>query len=185
MKDVNTVRLTGTIFWQKLDDRQSFSILRLGLKTTSGDSCFLTVSNPSTKAYDILKPGNKVVLTAGMIDTWVKEDGSTELQIKANDSGIMFFPKEKALTDFNSVSVVGKIVALEPDGLATVEMVGDRNPKTDKPTIRKAKINIGPEFKDGIVGSRIMLEAKVTSTEVEGKSKLAFKADYDKILILS
>ena len=184
MKDINTVQLSGTIFWSKLDDRQSFSILRIGVKLTSGSSCFLTVSNPSTKAYDALKPGNKVVLTAGYLDLWEKEDGSSELQIKVNDPGICFFSKEKALTDFNSATLVGKVTEYK-DSIATIEMVGERNPKTDKPTVRKAKIDIGDTFGDSIVGSRIMLEAKVTSIEVDGKSRLAIKADYDKILILS
>jgi hypothetical protein len=183
MKDLNQVRLTGTIFWSKLDDRQTYSILRLGIKLLNGNSCFLTVNNPNSKAYDIVKTGNKIVLTGGVIDTWEKEDKTTELLIKTNDAGISFYPKEKALSDFNSVALVGKVIAYSED-TATIEMTGERNPKTDKPTIRKAKIKIGDTFTESIVGSRIMLEGKVTSVDVGGKSKLVIVADYDKINIL-
>jgi hypothetical protein len=183
MKDLNLVKLTGNIFWSKLDDRQSFSILRLGVKLNDGSSLFCSVNNPSTKVYDLIKPGNKVVLTTGYLDTWEKQDGTTELQVKANDSGVAFFPKEKALADLNSVSVVGKVLSYDGDSVV-LEMMGDRNPKTDKPSVRKAKIKIGGAYGDDIVGSKIMIEAKITSTEVEGKSKMAIEADYDKISIL-
>jgi hypothetical protein len=184
MKDLNQVRLTGTIFWSKLDDRQTYSLLRLGIKLLNGSSCFVTVNNPSTKSYDIVKTGNKIVLTNGMLDTWDKDDGSSEIMIKANDSGISFFPKEKALADYNSVSLIGKVLSIDGDTVV-LEMVGERNPKTDKPTIRKAKVKIGDTYTPDIVGTRIMLEGKVTSVDIGGKSKLSITADYDKIVMLS
>jgi hypothetical protein len=182
MKDVNTVRLTGTIFWSKLDDKQTYTILRLGIKLANGGSCFLTVNNPSTKAYDLIKSGNKVLVTAGFLDTWDKTDGTSEIQIKCNDSGIQFFPKEKVLPDINFVSVIGKVISYG-DEYATVEMVGERNPKTDKPSMRKAKIKVG-EMSSESTGSKVMIDAKVSSVEVEGKSKLVIEANYDTITVL-
>lgn len=181
MKDINQVALSGTIFWSKLDDRQSYSVLRLGIKLSSGSSAFVSINNPSIKTYDITKAGNKVALR-GWLDTWEKKEGGSEVQIKANDNGVAFFPKEKALADMNSVAIVGKIVSYVGDS-AVVEMVGDRNPKTNQPSMRKATVKIGDTYKD-IINSKIMLEGKVVSVDIDGKSKLSIDADYDKITLL-
>ena len=181
MRDMNNVRLTGSIFWSKLDEKQTYATLRLGVKLGNGGSVFVTVNNPNTKAHDLVKSGNKVLIN-GWFDTWKKEDGSAEIQIKANDSGVAFFPKEKALADLNHVSIVGKILGYTGDS-AVIEMIGDRNPKTDKPTVREAKIQIGDTF-GSIVGSKIILDGKVAPVEIEGKSKLVVAADYDKITIV-
>jgi len=181
MRDQNLVRLSGSIFWNKLDDRQTYTTLRLGIKIGNGGSVFVTVNNPNTRSYDLIKAGNKVLITNAWLDTWDKQDGTSEVQIKCNDGGIAFFPKEKAVTDLNQVSIVGKVLSYEGD-TALVEMVGDRNPKTDKPSIRKARVAIGDTFKD-LIESRIILDGKITAPEIEGKSKLTIAADYDKVFI--
>lgn len=182
MKDLNLCRLTGVIFWSKLDDRQTYSVLRLGIKLANGGSAFISVNNPTTKAYDAIKAGNKVVVANGWLDTWEKKEGGSEVQIKANDSGVAFFSKEKALADMNSVAMVGKVVSYSGD-TAVIEMVGDRNPKTNQFTTRKAAVRIGDTYKD-LVGTKIMLEGSVVSIEEEGKSKLSIQASYDKITVL-
>jgi hypothetical protein len=181
MRDQNLVRLSGTIFWSKLDDRQTYTVLRLGVKLGNGGSVFVTVNNPNTKSYELIKAGNKIVVANSCLDTWEKEGGEKETQIKANDSGVQFFSKEKSLADINTVLVLGKVLSYEGD-TAYIEMYGDRNPKTDKPSIRKAQIKIGDSFKD-IVGSKLFAEAEIVAIDVEGKSKLVVAADYDKIII--
>ena len=182
MKDCNLVRLTGTIFWSKLQDKQSYSVLRLGIKLANGGSAFVSVNNPSTKAYDAYKSGNKLVITGGLLDTWDKKEGGSELQIKASDASVAFFPKEKALADMNSVAIVGKVLSYSGD-TAVIEMVGERNPKTNQPAVRKASVKIGDSYGE-IIGQKIMLEGQVVSTDVDGKSKLAIEAAFDKITIL-
>lgn len=182
MRDQNLVRLTGTIFWSKLDDRQTYTVLRLGLKLGDSTSVFCTVNNPDTKVYDLIKSGNKVLITNGWLDTWDKQDGTSEVQIKANGNNIAFFPKEKVIADINHVSIVGKVLSYSEDS-AQIEMIGDRNPKTDKPSVRKAKIKIGDSFKE-IAGTKIVLDGRITAPEVDGKSKLVIEADYDKISVI-
>lgn len=182
MKDLNLVRFAGEIFWSKLDDRQSYSILRVGVKLVDGNSAFVNVNNPSVKGHDVTKAGNKILIAQGALDLWEKQDGTSEVQIKANDAGVAFFPKEKALADINSVAVIGKVLEYVGD-TALIEMYGERNPKTNQPSIKKARIKIGDSYKD-IIGNKIMLEGKIVSTEVEGKSRLTIEADYSKITVL-
>lgn len=182
MKDINSVRITGVIFWQKLDDRQSYSILSVGIKLNDGTSMFCKISNPDTKTYDLIKPGNKIIISGGYLDTWEKQDGTSETMVKCNSSGCLFLPKEKAIPDINSIVILGKVTDYK-ENIATIEMIGERNPKTDKPTIRKVKINIGDSFNE-IIGSKIMLEAKFGSVTKDGKSVMNINADYSKISLL-
>ena len=182
MRDVNSVILSGTIFWSKLDDRQSYSTLRLGIKLASGGSCFAVVNNPLIKGHDMTKAGNKVTLN-GYMDTWNKEDGTSELQIKCSGANADFYPKEKALSDYNHVVMCGRIESYQDDS-AIIEMTGERNPKTDKPTNRKAKVKIGDSFEFEIAGSKIFLMGKIVSTEIEGKSKISIEGNYAQISIL-
>lgn len=182
MKDLNLVRLTGSIFWSKLDDRQTFSVLRVGVKLANGSSAFISINNPNTKEYDAIKAGNKIMVTTGWLDTWEKKEGGSEVQIKANGNGVAFFAKEKALADMNSVAIVGKVLSYSGD-TAIIEMVGDRNPKTNQFSVRKTSVKIGNTYKD-ITGNRIILEGKVNSVDVDGKGKLSIDADYDKITLL-
>ena len=182
MKDLNLVRLAGEIFWSKLDDRQTYSILRVGMRLPDGTSAFVSVNNPSVKGHDATKAGNKVLIAQGAMDVWDKPDGTSEIQIKANDAGVQFFPKEKALADMNSVAIIGKILSYSDD-TALIEMYGERNPKTNQPSVKKTRVKIGDSYKH-IVGNKIMLEGKIVSTEIEGKSKLSIEADYSKITVL-
>lgn len=183
MRHCNTVKLSGTIFWSKLDDRQTYTTLRMGIKLGNGGSAFVTVNNPSAKGYEITKPGNKVLITNGWLDTWEKQDGTSEVQIKASDSSVQFFGKEKAIADINYISIVGKILAIDEE-YAIVEMIGDRNPKTNQPAIRKAKIKIGEGYNQEAVNSQLYTEGTITSVEIEGKSKILIQADYNKTTIL-
>ena len=181
MRDTNLVSLTGTIFWSKLDDRQTFSTLRLGLKLENGSSVFISISNPSSKAYDITKAGNKVLMTEGWMDTWEKQDNISEVVIRCYDTFVQFFPKDKALSDINEVSITGKIVSYSED-TAVIEMVGDKNPKTQQYTVRKASVKIGDSYSN-IINSKINLKGKLISVDLDGKSKLVVEALYDKIII--
>ena len=182
MRDVNSIILSGTIFWSKLDNKQSYTILRLGIKLEDGGSCFVTINNPLVKGYDMTKAGNKVTIN-GFLDTWSKEDGTNELTIKCNGANADFYPKEKAIAGYNHVVIAGKILTYEGDS-AMIEMAGERNPKTDKPTMRKAKVKIGDTFEFEIPGSKMLLMGKLVSTDVEGKSKVSIDADYAKISLL-
>jgi hypothetical protein len=182
MKDINVVRLSGTIFWSKLDDRQSFSMLRVGLKLNNGSSVFCTINNPTTKAYDEIKPGNKLIIANAWLDTWERENGDSEIQIRAYDSGTQFFGKDSALLDMNSVTVVGTVLDYQEEN-AVIEMTGERNPKTNQWAKRKTTVKIGNTY-ENINGKKILLEGKISSVDVEGKSKLVVEADYDKIKIL-
>lgn len=178
MKDINTVRLSGTIFWSKLDERQSFSLLRVGLKLNSGDSVFCTISNPKIKEYELVKPGNKLLIVNAWLDTWTERN---ELQIKAYDSGIQLFKRDAVLPDINEVTIVGTVVAYEGEH-AHIEMVGERNPKTGKWSKRIATVKIGGEYKN-IEGNRILIQGKVASVATDGKTKAIIETSYDKINI--
>jgi len=183
LKDINTINLSGTIFWSKLDDRQSFSLLRIGMKLESGDAVFISINNPRTKAYDLIKPGNKVILANAWLDLWTKKDNSADIQIKGYDSHIQFLPKNTAIFGLNEITIVGTVVDYSGE-FATIEMVGDRNPKTGQYARRKAIVKIGDKYKD-INGKKIFLQARVTSIKKEdGKSTIVVEAFYDKIIIL-
>jgi hypothetical protein len=177
------LQLSGTIFWSKLDNRQTYSTLRLGIKLASGGSIFVSINNPTTKEYSEIKSGNKVLITSGWLDIWDKEGGESEVIIKANGNSVYFYPKEKVLSDFNHIIIAGKILSYSGD-TAIVQMVGDRNPKTNEPAVRRAKIKIGDSFDNGIINADIILEGKVTSVDLDGKSKLVIEANYDKTNIL-
>ena len=184
MKDINAIRLSGSIFWSKLDDRQTFSLLRLGIGLEERGGVFAVVNNPSEKSYESIKPGNKVVLTNAWLDIWEKQDGSSELQIKVNGNGVVFFPKEKVISGINEVTILGTVKELK-DNMATIEMVGDRSPKTGKFAIRSTIINIGEEYTEKIIGNKILLKGEISSVEDDNKkSHLIINADYSTINIL-
>ena len=183
MKDINSVMLSGIIFWSKLDDRQSFSILRTGVSLPESGPVFVSISNPQEKAYEKIKPGNKILVSNSWLDIWEKNTGESELLLKAYGTGVDFFPKEKALPEINEVTILGTIKNYI-DGLADIELVGDRNPKTGKFAIRKAVINIGNTYQKDIIGDKIFLKGKVSSAEKEGKKTiLVIEPYYDKINI--
>ncbi len=178
MKDINTVRLSGTIFWSKLDERQSFSMLRVGLKLASGDGVFCTINNPKIKEYELVKPGNKLLIVNAWFDTWAERD---ELQIKTYDSGTQLFKRDTVLPDINEVTIVGTVVAYEGEH-ARIEMIGERNPKTGKWSKRVATVKIGDKY-DNIEGNRILIQGKVASVTTDGKTKAIIESSYDKINI--
>jgi len=179
MRDINSVKLSGVIFWSKLDDRQTFTLLRLGLKLDNGASIFCTISNPDTKVYDSVKPGNKILLGGAWLDYW-EERGET--QVKSYGSTVQFFNKESGVNGLNQFTILGKVITYEGDTVL-VEMIGDKNPKTGQWSRRKAKVKIGDKYKD-IIGKKILIQGELTSVDVDRKSKLVVEADYAKINIL-
>ena len=170
MKDINSVRVSGSIFWSKVDEYSNYSVLRLGIKLGDGSSTFTTINNPKIKDYESTKPGNKVILTNGWFDTWEKDDGSNDLQVKAYDSGIALFAPEKVITPINEVTLLGKVLSQEDDSL-TLELVGERNPKTNKWTIRKARVNINEDI-GNVIGKKLLIYGKIASKTSEDKKSM-------------
>lgn len=182
LKDTNSIRLSGTVFWSKLDDRQSFSMLRVGIKLNDGTVAFATISNPNTKSYESLKPGNKIILNNAWLDIWQRQDGREELQLKAYDSHCQFFAKDVDLPDLNEVTLIGKVISYT-DEEVFIEMLGERNPKTGQYASRRAIVKIGDQYKD-IKGKKIFLQAKIASVDIgSGKTRMVIAADYNKINI--
>lgn len=179
MKDVNNVRLSGTVFWSKLDEKQSYSILRMGLKLESGATIFCSVNNPKIKTYELIKPGNKILIVNGWFDLWAERN---ENQIKTYSSGAQFFAKDSRLPNINEFTIVGTVIRYSEE-FATIEIVGDRNPKTNEWSKRTAIVKIGDTYKD-IESKRIIIQGRVASEEIDGKSKLVIEADYNKISLI-
>ena len=182
MKDINSVRLSGEVFWSKLNDRQTFKMLQLGIKLSSGDSVFCVVNNPDDTNQDL--KGTKALLTTAWFDTWEREDGDV-IQIKCYASGIQFFPREARLQEMNDVTIIGNVISYNPEsGECQIEMVGERSPKTNQWSKRKTTVVIDSGRSD-IVGSKILLQAEVKSEEIaEGKSKMIIVAKEDRVTIL-
>ena len=170
MKDINSVRVSGSIFWSKIDEYSNYSVLRLGIKLTNGSSVFATINNPKIKDYESTKQGNKVILTNAWFDTWEKDDGSCDLQIKAYDNGLALFQPEKVIANVNEVTILGKVIQQTADEVM-IEMVGERNPKTNKWSIRKARVDIGNGF-DNLIGQKILLNGTISSTIGEDKKSI-------------
>jgi len=181
LKDINSVILSGTIFWSKLDDRQTWAVLRLGIALSTGDRVFCSVNNPYTKTYEVLKPGNKVLITNGHIDIWEKDNGISEVQIKANGNGVQFFPQEKAIMDINNVILLGKAIKYSNCEI-TLNIIGERNPKTDIPTERKAIVKVSDGY-ENTIDRKVLMQCQIKSESNDGKSKMVVEALYDKILI--
>jgi hypothetical protein len=182
MKDINSVVFTSEIFWSKLDDRGTFSILRIGSKLQNGSAIFHMINNPTVKDYERIKGGNKTFVSSAFLDTWEKDDGTSDIVIKSNSYGVDFFPQEKVLPPINTAVILGKVLSYD-ESMAVIQMTGDRNPKTDQPTIRKVSVKIGDTFKD-IINKRIYLSGEIVSIKNGIKSVMAINADYDKICIL-
>lgn len=182
-RDLNSIRFTGSIFWSKLSQQINFSTLRLGVKLNNGISVFCLVTNPKITDYDITKTGNKILLSNGFLDTWIKDDSTKELQIKSYSSGVDFFKKEALLPDINDITILGKII--EQDGeLITINIIGDKNPKTNQWSNRFIDIKI-PKIADNLQGKRIFFKGFITSEDMGNhKTRMSISADYDKILII-
>jgi len=183
MKNINSCTLSGTIFWSKLDEKPTYSILRLGLKLGDGNSVFCIINNPRTKEYNIVKTGNKVFITNAWFDTWYKDDKTAEPQLKAYGYAVQFFAKEVGISNFNSFSILGKVVAEKP-GYVVVEMEGDRNPKTEKRPKRRITVKI-PEDMPSLSSKEVFINGEITCETLEGgKTKMLPQATYDKILVI-
>jgi len=184
IKDQNFISVSGKIFWSKLDERDNYSTLRLGLDVGSGsyNRVFVTVSNPHEKAYKFVKNDNKVILIGAWLDTWKKEDGSKDLQIKAYDSNCQFYLPDVPIPALNEVFIYGKVESFN-DGLATIDCIGGKNPKTSQYTHRYMDIQIGTDHGD-LKDKHLMLRGTLGAEDSGGKSKLIIEVDYDKFYIM-
>ena len=179
MRDINSVRLSGTIFWSKLDERPTFTLLRMGIKLGNGSSLFCLVNNPDSKAYEIIKPGNKVLIGKAWFDYWEERKAT---QVKAYGSNVQFFHKETSISDLAQFTVLGKILQYSNETVL-IEMIGDRNPKTGEWAKRRAEIKIGDKY-ENIEGKHIFAQGELSSIDVDRKTQLVIEANYDKITIL-
>jgi hypothetical protein len=184
IKDINTVVVSGKIFWSKLDERENYSTLRLGIDIGEGsyNRIFATVSNPHEKAHQFVKTDNQVMLVGAWLDTWKKEDGTKDLQVKAYDSNCQFYLPEVRIPHMNEVTLYGKVDSYA-DGLVTLNCIGGRNPKTSQYTHRYMDINIGDSFGD-VAGKKLFIRGSLGTEDIDGKGVLTISADYDKIYIM-
>lgn len=172
-----------------MDEKENYSTLRLGLDIGVGkkETIFATISNPNEKAHAFVKPGNQVVLMDAWLDTWKREDGTKELQLKAYDSDCQFYLPEVKIPHMNRVVLYGKVEAFA-DGVATLDIVGNRNPKTNQWTHRSVDVTLGSDYGDP-TGKKLMLFGTLGSEEMEGKegkkvSKLKVNVDYDQLHLM-
>jgi hypothetical protein len=184
IKDQNSVMVSGKIFWSKLDERANYSTLRLGIDIGNGsyNRIFATVSNPHEKAYAFVKNDNQVMLIGAWLDTWKKEDGSKDLQIKAYDSNCQFYLPDISIPHLNEVLIYGKAESFK-DGVASIDCIGGKNPKTGQFTHRYMDVYLGEDHGD-IVDKHILLKGSLGSEEVDGKNKLKIEVDYDNFYIM-
>lgn len=185
IKDQNSVSVSGKIFWSKLDERENFSMLRLGIDIGEGryNRVFVTISNPNEKAHQFVKNDNQVMLVGAWLDTWDKGNGDLELQLKAYDSNVQFYLPDKAIPHLNEVFLYGSVTSFK-DGEAIFDCIGGRNPKTGEYTHRTVPVALGDDHGD-LTGKKIMVRGTLGTEEIdEKKSKLKVFVDYDKINIL-
>lgn len=183
IKDQNSVMVSGKIFWSKLDERENYSTLRLGMDIGNGSyhRIFSTVSNPHEKAYKFVKNDNQVMLMGAWLDTWKKEDGSKDLQLKAYDSNCQFYFPDVAIPHLNEVILYGKVESFK-EGIITLDCIGGRNPKTSQYTHRYVDVYIGLDHGDP-TDKHILIRGTLGSEDVDGKNKLKVNVDYDKLYI--
>jgi hypothetical protein len=185
LRDINCVNVSGKIFWYKLDEKENYSTLRLGLDIGDGsyNRIFLLISNPHQKAHQFIKNDNQAVIIGAWLDSWTKNDGDIDLQIKGYDSNIQFYPPEAVIPHFNEVFVYGSVKEFN-DGVAMVDCIGNRNPKTNEFTHRIFPVDIGSAIDDP-VGKKLMIRGSMGQETLENnKSKTKVSVDYDKINIM-
>lgn len=185
IKDQNSVNVSGKIFWSKLDEKENFSMLRLGMDIGEGryNRIFVTISNPHEKSYQFVKNDNQVMLMGAWLDTWNKNDGSMELQLKAYDSNVQFYTPEKVIPHLNEVILYGSVMNFN-EGEAVLDCIGGRNPKTGEYTHRTVPVSVGDDLGD-ISSKKIMLRGTLGTEEIdEKKSQLKVFVDYDKINLM-
>ena len=183
MKNINSFTISGTIFWSKLDERSTYSILRLGLKLGDGNSIFCIINNPKIKEYNTVKTGNKILITNGWFDTWYKENNIAEPQLKAYGHSAQFFSKEISVANFNSFIILGKVVSEKPEYIV-VEMEGDRNPKTEKRPKRIITVKVSKEI-SSLNNKTVFINGEIKCEKIDGgKTKMLLQSTYDKILIV-
>jgi len=185
LRDMNTVSISGKIFWSKLDEKENFSMLRLGIDVGEGryNRIFVTVSNPHEKSYQFVKNDNQAIIMGAWLDVWKKNDGSMELQCKAYDSNIQFYMPDKVIPHLNEVLLYGAVSEIK-DGEALMDCIGNRNPKTGEYTHRTVPVSLGDDHGD-LTKKKIMLRGTLGTEEIDDrKSKLKVFVDYDKVNLL-
>lgn len=185
IRDQNSVSVSGKIFWSKLDEKENYSMLRLGIDIGEGryNRVFATISNPHEKSYQFVKNDNQVILIGAWLDTWKKSETDLELQMKAYDSNIQFYTPEKVIPHLNEVVLYGTITDFK-DGEAILDCIGNRNPKTGEYTHRIVPLSVGDDLGD-ITKKKVMVRGTLGTEEIdEKKSKLKVFIDYDRINIL-
>lgn len=185
IKDQNSVNISGKIFWSKLDERENFSMLRLGIDIGDGryNRVFVTINNPHEKSYQFVKNDNQVILIGAWLDTWNKDNGEMELQLKAYDSNIQFYLPDKLIPRFNDVFLYGSVMSFNA-GEAVLDCIGGRNPKSGEYTHRTVPVTLGEDHGD-LSSKKVMLRGTLGTEEIdEKKSKLKVFVDYDQINLL-
>ena len=184
LKDINSVTISGKIFWSKLDERENYSTLRLGIDIGSGSygRIFATVSNPHEKAYQFVKNDNQVILMGAWLDTWKKEDGSEDLQIKAYDSNCQFYLPGVTIPHFNEVSLYGKVDSFKEENIV-MDCIGGKNPKTGQYTHRYINVHLGSDYGDP-TDKHLFINGTIGSEKINEKNKLNIDVDYDKIHLM-
>ena len=185
IRDINSTSVSGKIFWSKLDEKENFSMLRLGIDIGEGryNRVFVTVSNPHEKSYQFVKNDNQVMLIGAWLDTWEKNDGELELQLKAYDSNIQFYLPDKVIPHLNEVLLYGAVKQYNASE-AIIDCIGGKNPKTGEYTHRTVPVDAGDSLGD-IVGKKLMIRGTLGTEEIdEKKSKLKIFVDYDKINLM-
>ncbi len=185
IRDMNITNVSGKIFWSKLDEKENYSMLRLGIDIGEGryNRVFVTISNPHEKSYQFVKTDNQVIVMGAWLDTWHKPDGSMELQMKAYDSNVQFYLPEKVIPHLNDVTIYGSVMSFADD-IAIVDCIGNKNPKTGEYTHRTIPVAVGSEYGD-LSGKKVMIRGTLGTEEVdEKKSKLKVFVDYNMLNIL-
>ncbi len=185
IRDQNSVNVSGKIFWSKLDQKEGFSTLRLGLDVGEGtyNRIFASIYNPNEKAHQFVKSNNQVMLIGAWLDTWIKKDGTRELQLKAYDSEVQFYLPDVKIPMINEVTLYGKATEYA-DGQCILICTGNKNPKTGEYAKRAVPISVGDTFGD-VNDKKIFLTGKIGSEKVsEGQSTMKVFVDYDKIHLM-
>ena len=185
LKDQNNIMVSGKIFWSKLDERESYSTLRIGIEIGSGsyNRVFATISNPNEKAHAFVKSDNQVMLIGAWLDTWEKENGDKDLQIKAYDSNCQFYLPDATIPHLNEVLLYGKVISYN-DEEALLDCIGGKNPKTGQYTHRHALLNINNDYGD-LVDKKVMVRGTLGAESQNGKNKLIINIDYDNFNIIN
>ena len=89
---------------------------------------------------------------------------------------------DAVIPHLNEVTLYGKVDSFS-DGIATIDCIGGRNPKTNQFTHRYADVNIGEGMGDA-TGKKLFIKGRMLTEKIDDKDKLTVSVDYDKIYTL-